>query len=148
VVFGPPIVNAEKVLALHRAGVLDFGVARSPRLSTRDTAGRFELSTDWSGAEAEVLVDARYPTVDRAPLYQGLRRRRMIREFSNSTYRPGAIDMSRNAQYVIDQRGCPNTDIAVYGTPTEGNLIATFNISRDGYATAWAANVLDQLRRS
>jgi hypothetical protein len=152
VVFGPPLVNAEKVLALHRAGILDFSVARNPRLTTRHTTGRFELRTGRpaAAAQVEVLVDARYPTVeiqrDGALLYQGLRRRRMIREFSNRTYRTGAIDMSGSTQYVIDQRGRPNTDIAVYGAPTEGNLIATFTISRDGYATAWAANVLDQLR--
>lgn len=76
----------------------------------------------------------------------------MIREFTNgpagvagSAYCTGAIDMTRDSQYLIDQRGVANSDIAVYGTPTEGNLIATFNISRDGYPAVWAANVLKQL---
>lgn len=158
VVFGPPLINVEKVLALHRAGILDFRVARNPRLLTRHTAGRFELRTSSpaTSARVEVLVDARYPTVeilrDEAPLYQHLRRRRMVREFRNGpagvpdTYRTGAIDMSRNYQYVIDQRGVANSDIAVYGAPTEGNLIATFNIGRDGFASAWASNVVRQLR--
>jgi hypothetical protein len=161
VVFGPPLINVEKVLALHRAGILDFSVARNPRLITRQATGCFELRTSSSpgaSAQVEILVDARYPTVeilrDVTPLYQSLCRRRMIREFRNrsadvagSSYSPGAIDMSRNSQYVINQHGAANADIAVYGAPTEGNLIATFNISRDGYAAVWAANVLKQLRK-
>lgn len=156
-IFGPPLINIEKVLALHRAGLLDFSVARNPRIVARRSTGCFELRTG-SGpgapARAEVFVDARYPTVevrrDASPLYQSLCRRRLIREFTNmsagSTYATGAVDMSRGSHHVIGHRGNANKDIAVYGAPTEGNLIGTFVISRDGYATAWAASVLNQLQ--
>lgn len=157
VVFGPPLINMEKVLALHRAGVLDFSAARNPRVIAHDATGCFELRTSLTAgtsAQAEVLVDARYPTVeilrDVSPLYQSLCRRRMIREFKNvsagTAYAPGAIDMSRDSQYVINHHGEANADITVYGAPTEGNLIGTFVINRDGYATVWAASILEQLR--
>jgi len=154
VVFGPPIISIEKILALHRAGVLDFSVARNPRVVARHTAGCFELrvgSPAGVSAQAEILVDARYPTVeilrDVSPLYQSLSRRGMIREFKNTspdaTYATGAIDMSRESQYVIDRHGEVNADITVYGAPTEGNLIGNFVISRDSYASTWAANLLN-----
>jgi hypothetical protein len=157
VVFGPPLINIEKVLALHRAGILDFSAARNPRIIAHDSTGCFELRTSspaGMSAQADVLVDARYPTVeilrDVSPLYQRLCRRRMIREFKNvsagTAYATGAIDMSRDTHYVINRRGDANADIAVYGAPTEGNLIGTFVISRDGYATLWAASILKQLR--
>jgi hypothetical protein len=157
VVFGPPLISMEKILALHGAGILDFSVARNPRVTARDSIGCFELRTSGpagTSAQAEVLVDARYPTVeivnDVSPLFQNLRRRGMIKEFVNnsagSTYAPGAIDMSNDSHSVIDHRGAPNADISVYGPPTEGNLIGTFVISRDGFARTWAANILGQLR--
>lgn len=157
VVFGPPLVNAEKVLALQRAGLLDFSVARNPRVVADRAAGCFELRTSSpasASADAEILVDARYPTVDigrdGSPLYQGLHARGMIREYRNTssrtTYATGAIDMSRDHHHVIDGSGRTNRDIAVCGAPTEGNLIGNFVISRDGYATVWARHVLNQLR--
>ncbi|HEX6356643.1 FAD/NAD(P)-binding protein [Actinophytocola sp.] len=157
VVFGPPLVNIEKVLALHTAGLLDFSVARNPQVATDHASGCFELTTSSpasASAHAEILVDARYPTIeisrDESPLYQRLRDRGMIREFTNistsATYATGAIDMSREHHHVIDQNGEVNSDIAVCGAPTEGNLIGNFVISRDGYAAVWARNTLAQLR--
>jgi hypothetical protein len=157
VVFGPPIVNIEKVLALHAAGLLDFSVARNPRVVADHASGCFELTTSSpasASAHAEILVDARYPTAeisrDESPLYQRLRGRGMIREFTNistsSAYATGAIDMSRDQHHVIGENGEVNSDIAVCGAPTEGNLIGNFVISRDGYAAVWARNTLEQLR--
>jgi hypothetical protein len=157
VVFGPPVISIEKVLALHRAGILDFSVARNPQIIARERTGCFELRSSLSpgmSAQAEVLVDARYPTVeilrDVSPLYQNLCRRRMIREFRNvsagTAYAPGAIDMTRDSHYVIDRNGDANADIAVYGPPTEGNLMGNFVINRDGFAPVWAANILKQIR--
>lgn len=157
VVFGPPIVSIEKILALHRAGLLDFSVARNPQVAADHATGCFELRTSSpasASAHAEVLVDARYPTVeinrDESPLYQRLRRRGMIREFTNTSagtaYATGAIDMSKEHHYVIDRNGEMNTDITVCGAPTEGNLIGNFVIIRDGYADVWATDILNQLR--
>jgi FAD-NAD(P)-binding len=157
VVFGPPLVNIEKVLALHQAGLLDFSVARSPQVVVDRTTGCFELrasSPASASAQAEVLVDARFPTVeisrDESPLYQRLCRRGMIREFTNvsagAAYATGAIDMSPGHHHVIDRDGEANADIAICGAPTEGNLIGNFVIVRDGYAPVWARTVLAQLR--
>lgn len=157
-VLGPPLVNIEKVLALHRAGMLDFSVARNPRVVMRRSTGSFELigsSPAGASAQAQILVDARCPTVDIvhdvSRLYQNLYRRKMIREFKNESagvaYATGAIDLARHSHHVIDRHGVANSDIAVYGAPTEGNLIGNFVVNRDGYAPAWAANIVEQLRQ-
>jgi FAD-NAD(P)-binding len=160
VVFGPPIVSIEKLLALQRAGILDFSAARNPRVLTDEPSGCFELrceSVPGATARAEILVDARYPRVDilrdATPLYRNLRSRGIIRTFRNKSsvkrvpvYRPGAIDMTEGMRFVVDERGAPNEDIAVIGIPTEGNLLGNFSVTRDNYAGVWAAMILRQLR--
>jgi hypothetical protein len=160
VVFGPPIISIEKLLAIQRAGLLDFSVARSPRVLTDESDGCFELRCDsipGATTRADVLVDARYPPVDidhdATPLYVNLRRRGIVRAFENQSmgvdqapYRPGAIDMTTDTRFVIGAQGTPNEDIAVIGIPTEGNLVGNFSVTRDRWAGVWAREVLRQLR--
>jgi FAD-NAD(P)-binding len=161
VVFGPPIINIEKLLALCKAGILDFSVACNPVISMDESNGCFELRCDKSSgatASAENLVDARYPSVDlaqdAAPLYRNLYRRRMVRAYENrelagdqGVYRPGAIDMTEDTRFVVDGNGGINDDIAVIGIPTEGNVVGNLTLERDDYASTWAAQVIEQLRR-
>ena len=160
VVFGPPIINIEKLLAICKAGILDFSVARSPIISLDEGGSCFRvLSEEISGASitAEILVDTRYPSVnipqDAAPLFRNLCKRRMVREFENSepaqnrcSYRPGAIDMMQTSCFVIDADGQCNEDIAVTGIPTEGNLVGNLTMARDKYSAIWATQVLEQIR--
>jgi hypothetical protein len=160
VAFGPPIINIEKLLALVRAGLLDFSVAQSPRVLTDESSGRFELRCDeipGASAQVEVLVDARYPATDiprdATPLYRNLHRRGMVRAFENrpassdaAAYRPGAIDMTEELRFVLSEEGIGNEDITVIGIPTEGNLVGNLTVARDQYAGVWAANVIGQLR--
>ena len=160
VAFGPPIINIEKLLALQKAGILDFSVARNPQVSTDEANGCFELRCDeipGAIARAEILVEARYPPVnipcDATPLYRNLCRRGMVRAFENRrpvnegfAYCPGAIDMTEGSRFVIDREGAVNEDIAVIGIPTEGNLVGNLTLSRDSYSSIWAAEVMKQLR--
>ncbi len=159
IVFGPPIINIEKLLALVRAGLIDFSVARNPCVSTNESAGCFELKCgDNPGAvrQAEILVDARYPSTnivrDAAPLYRNLQRRGLVRAFENRSpaaelagYVPGAIDMTEASNFVVDGAGVANEDIAVIGIPSEGNLIGNKTIARGDYPGTWAAQVVRQL---
>jgi len=161
VAFGPPVINIEKLLALQRARLLDFSVARSPRVLTDEDKGCFELRCDeisGAHARAEILVDATYPHADiprdASPLYQNLQRRGMVRAYENrlangdgTAYRPGAIDMTEGARFVVGGEGVCNEDIAVIGIPTEGNLVGNLTMGRDAYAARWAAEVISQLRR-
>lgn len=162
VVFGPPIINIEKLLALQKAGLLDFSVACNPEITLDETRGNFKLQNRLQNAKtkteaaAKILVDARYPVTciskDASPLYQNLHHRGMIREFENrleqSSYRPGAIDMTQDSRFVINATGAVNQDIAVIGIPTEGNLVGNLTMGRDKHASVWAAEIIKQLRNN
>lgn len=159
IVFGPPIINIEKLLALTRAGLLDFSVARNPRVQTNEAGGCFELQCEEipdAVMQAEILVDARYPSShllwDASPLYRNLQRRGLVRAYENrsvnpdvSAYCPGAIDMTEGSNFVVDGEGIGNQDISVIGIPTEGNLIGNKTIARGDYPGTWAAEVIRQL---
>ena len=159
VVFGPPIINIEKLLALLRAGLLDFSVAQHPQVLTDEAGGCFVLRSDeipGAVVRAETLVDARYPRAniprDATPLFRNLCRRGMVRAYENrfsgdpAAYCPGAIDMTEGTHFVLNDRGIANEDIAVVGIPTEGNLVGNLTLARDDYAATWAAEVVRQLR--
>ena len=159
IVFGPPIINIEKLLALVRAGLLDFSVARNPQVLTNEAGGCFELQcTEIPDAvrQAEVLVDARYPSThllwDASPLYRNLQRRGLVRAYENRSlspdipgYCPGAIDMTEGSHFVVDGEGIGNEDISVIGIPTEGNLIGNKTIASGDYPGVWATEVIRQL---
>lgn len=159
IVFGPPAINIEKLLALVRAGLIDFSVARNPRVTLDESSGCFELHSGVVPGEAvraEILVDARSPSTnirqDATPLYRNLCRRGMVRAFENRSpgtdeagFCPGAIDMVEGSNFVVDAAGEVNEDIAVIGIPTEGNLVGNKTIVRDGYPGVWAAQVIKQL---
>lgn len=156
--FGPPIINIEKLLSLERAGILEFSVARSPVIRPDDSTGCFELMSEKNGgatAQAEVLVDATYPRVnlarDATPLYRNLQDRGLVRPYQNQSvdrdgpsYCPGAIDMIKGFQFVVDKGGVSNPDIAVIGIPTEGNLVGNLTVTQDDYPGSWAAQVIRQ----
>jgi hypothetical protein len=128
---------------------------------TGESSGCFELRCEeipGASAQAEILIDARYPATDiprdATPLYRNLQRRGMVRAFENRlmsrddyAYRPGAIDMTEESRFVINGEGIGNEDIAVIGIPTEGNLVGNLTVARDPYAGIWAAEVIGQLRR-
>jgi hypothetical protein len=159
IVFGPPIINIEKLAALVRAGLIDFSAARNPCVIANESAGCFELKCDENPKammQVEILVDARYPSTnilwDAAPLYRNLQRRGLVRAFENRSpdmpsYVPGAIDMTEGSNFVVDGEGVVNEDISVTGIPTEGNLIGNKTIARGDYPGIWAAQVVRQLAR-
>jgi methylaspartate mutase epsilon subunit len=159
IVFGPPTINIEKLLALVRGGLIDFSVARNPRVISNESDGCFELRSDEvpnAVMRAGILVDARYPSSnilwDASPLYRNLQRRGIVRAFENrslnpeiSGYRPGAIDMTECSNFVVDGDGVGNKDISVIGIPTEGNLVGNKTIARGDYPGTWAAEIIRQL---
>lgn len=152
VVFGPPVQNAEKILTLARAGIVDFGFARAPEVNLDATSGRFELRSSLPGgarAGADVLIDARclpnHVERDATPLGRALLNRGLIRPFANGSHRPGAIDMTPDTQFVVGVGGTANPDIAVIGIPTEGNLIGNLTVTRAPFSARWAARTIDQL---
>lgn len=160
IVFGPPVINIEKLLALVKARLLDFSMARDPRVITNDNLGSFELKCDeipGAAKQFQILVDARYPSTNLpaevTPLYCNLQRSGMVRAYENRPmgsdsvgYVPGAIDMSEGLNFVINREGILNKDISVIGIPTEGNLVGNKTIARGDFPCIWAAEVIKQLQ--
>ncbi len=159
VVFGPPVINSEKILALTRAGLIDFGVAIDPSIAMDGDNGLFILRSEHTGdcpVSADVLLDARVPDVDierdATRLIRNLRSKGMIRSFENCSvsregqgYRPGAIDMSRGTQFVITRYGEINEDVAVVGIPTENNRVGNKTLVPGEYPGRWARQVIAQV---
>jgi len=157
VVFGPPLINLEKLHALLRAGILDFSCARAPEITTDEKEGKFRLRTRMgSVALADVLIDGRYPQIkleqDASPLYQNLRQRGLVRSFENTDrigsgvgYRPGAIDHTERYHHVIDAQGRAQASLCVIGIPTEGNLLGNFTIVADGFPNTWAGQAVERM---
>ncbi|RMH18042.1 MAG: hypothetical protein D6696_14055 [Acidobacteria bacterium] len=158
--FGPPLANAEKLLALLEAGIWR-PLGPGTQLQTDGGGADFVLVSPATGGTriaVSHLVDARIPKfsvgADRTPLYRSLRRRRLVRPFVNAApddgpYATGAVAISRRDCFVLGRDGRPNPDLTVVGMPTEGILIRNDSILRtnNNYAGIWAANVVAQLRR-
>ncbi|MFT4925959.1 MAG: hypothetical protein ACI8WB_002054 [Phenylobacterium sp.] len=156
IIFGPPVISIEKLLALTRAGLVDFAAAINPQLQLDEANACFTLhcpqltNTPFS---AKVMVDARYPstnlTKDTSSLTRNLLHSGMIRPFinhgANQDYQPGAIDMTPDSQCVIGLDGQVNADICVIGIPTEGNIIGNESVTTGHYPGLWAKQVLAQL---
>lgn len=155
VVFGPPLINLEKLRALADAGLLDFSAARAPRVFADEEAGVFALENECGDVfQAEVLIDGRYPemklTEDATPLYRNLLRRGLVRPFTNQngdgkSYQPGALDHTDGTQRVIDAEGRAHPNLHVIGIPTEGNLLGNFTIVRGEVSDAWARETVARL---
>lgn len=153
-VFGPPIINAQKLLALVRAGIVDLGYAFKPQVITDLKTGQYQLRCSQISnavACADVLIDARYPdvdiSVDSSELFKNLLRRDLIRPLDNSGYQPGAIDMTPDHQFIINGKGIANKNISVTGIPTEGNLLGNKTVTRSVHHRLWANDVVESLRR-
>jgi len=154
--YGPPVKNMKKVLALSKAGVLDFTYAKSATISTDDFDSNFSLHIE-NGQRTQIdyVVNA---TISRAKegrfeneLYQNLLKNGLIREFENiskTSYKPGCIEINK-AGNAIDVNGHVNHDISFYGTPTEGITCDndTLSRTRNDFASIWAKYVCEAIKK-
>ncbi|WP_036155527.1 FAD/NAD(P)-binding protein [Maribacter forsetii] len=153
--YGPPVKNVQKMLALCKAGFLDFTYAKSATISIDDFDSNFSLYME-NGQRTEInyFVNA---TISRAKeggfkneLYQNLLKNGLIREFENkskTSYKPGCIEINK-AGNAIDVNGHVNHDISFYGTPTEGITFDndTLSRTRNDFASVWAKYVCGAIK--
>ncbi|SMO61713.1 2,3-diaminopropionate biosynthesis protein SbnA [Gracilimonas mengyeensis] len=152
VTFGPPIESSEKILALIKAGMLNFRMAQNPSLQTSEDDHTFVLySEDLDESVAtNYLIDARIANVsideNQSLLYKNLQQRGLITLFKNEAqnhvYQPGCAAISREG-FTVDESGNPNPSIACTGTPTEGVTFDNDALSRNrnNFVSDWAAMV-------
>jgi 2,3-diaminopropionate biosynthesis protein SbnA len=152
VTFGPPVGNAKKLVALIRAGLLDFSVARNPTLQMDKQQQQCTLTGSHSDYTVGIngIIDARIPKVSitgqQDALYNTMLDQQLISPFQNTgpehSYAPGSLAMTAEG-FTIDGQGHVNEAIAVTGTPTEGVTFDndTLSRSRNNTVSAWAASV-------
>ena len=143
--FGPPPLNARKILALANAGVLNFSMSRNPRLVTGD--GQLELvgrDNKHLSITADAFINATMPgnrgeTENLAPVYRSLIKGGLARFYDRDGYRLGCLEFDTKGR-LIDTEGRPGK-IHLYGTPTEGIVFDNDSLSREAndFGEPWAA---------
>ncbi len=151
--FGPPLINSRKILALCRAGLIDFSFSRDPDI-TAAPDGEFQLNcrTANESIRCDALIDARIPrhraSADPAPLYRRMIERGLARLYVNrntgspangDAFCPGCIEITATGELVA-RDGEVEPRITVYGTPTEGLTWDNDTLSRrhNDFASRWA----------
>lgn len=145
--YGPPVKNSQKILALCKAGLLDFSFAKSASITVNEELNSFSLKVE-NGQETEIDYHIN-ATISRAKgkgfeneLYENLKRNKLIVEFENklnTSYKPGCLTLNHQGN-PINENGLINPNITFYGTPTEGITFDndTLSRTRNDFATGWA----------
>ncbi|APQ16237.1 FAD/NAD(P)-binding protein [Maribacter hydrothermalis] len=154
--YGPPVKNMQKMLALCKAGILDFSYVKSASISFNDDKSKISLHIkNGQATDISYLVNA---TISRGKeggfkneLYQNLVENGLIREFENKLitgYKPGCIEINEVGN-AIDKNGNVNTDISFYGTPTEGITCDndTLSRTRNNFASVWAKSTCRAIKK-
>jgi len=154
--YGPPVKNMQKMLALCKAGIIDFTFAKSAAISKNNSKDMFNLYIE-NGQETEInyIINA---TISRAKeggfeneLYKNLLKNGLVREFENKLntgYKPGCVEINEDGN-AIGGDGNVNTDISFYGTPTEGITCDndTLSRTRNDFASVWAKSTCEAIKK-
>lgn len=151
--YGPPVKNMQKMLALCKAGVLDFTYAKSATISRNESKNNFSLRID-NGQETEINYSIN-GTISRAKkggfeneLYQNLNKNGIIQKFENTSYIPGCLEINDKGN-PVSETGIVNNDITFYGTPTEGITCDndTLSRTRNDFASVWAKATCEAIKK-
>lgn len=160
ITFGPPLPQAQRLLALARAGLVDFGCAPEGEATPDETTGGYRISSSRTGGATEEvswMIDARIPPPDvsrsASPLLSRLYRRGWIRPFENvgpgnERYHAGGIDIVAGAARVRDGEGCPVPGVSAMGYVLGGWTFTTDSLLRDvnDLTPGWASHVAERAR--
>ncbi|SIR32956.1 FAD/NAD(P)-binding protein [Maribacter ulvicola] len=154
--YGPPVKNMQKILALCKAGILDFTYVKSASITRNESKNNFSLYLE-NGKETDINYSIN-ATISRAKegefeneLYQNLLKNGLIREFENKLkagYKPGCVAINKDGN-AINEDGTINTTISFYGTPTEGITCDndTLSRTRNDFATVWAKATCEAINK-
>jgi uncharacterized NAD(P)/FAD-binding protein YdhS len=135
--FGPPRQRNEELLALIKAGIVDWAGGPGARVVTDGSTGHFAIETAFAGTvarvNADVLIKARLdafsPLTDSSPLTRNLLRNGLIEPHFNGNYHPGGLDIDRDG-HPLTGTGFPLREVWVLGYPTEGVRFYTHALPR------------------
>ena len=148
--YGPPITNAKKILAIAKAGYINFDYCFSAKVKCTEDGFLLKAQSDKT-INLDYLVDARIPKIslkeNPSLLYKNLLNKGIASPFENgsllgASYTPGCIGINRNG-YLINTDNILLEDILVTGTPTEGVTYDndTLSTSRNDFVSSWAKKV-------
>jgi uncharacterized NAD(P)/FAD-binding protein YdhS len=135
--FGPPRRRNVELLALIKAGILDWAGGPGARVVADAATGHFAIETAFAGTaariNADVLIKARLdtfsPLTDSSPLTRNLAGNGLIEPYRNGSYHPGGLDIDRNGR-PIASGGFPLYGVWALGYPTEGVHFYTHALPR------------------
>lgn len=145
--FGPPPVNAAKLLALVRAGLVDARHLRGGALRTSEGITTLESPNDAAALDVEVVIDAVLPEAGALGSHQDL----FAELLEDGWVR---IAAGRRGIEIADDASCLGADgtktpgLAAIGRPTEDSVIDNDTLSRDRHPQPgrWAQRVIGEAR--
>ena len=157
--YGPPLENMYKILAILKAGILDFSYGKSPKIDQLPN-GKFELDNFSLETNKKAItdyhIDARIPKMklpeQSSLLYKNLFEEGKMQVFQNidetGIYETGGMDLTREG-HPISKEGKQLNNITIYGTPTEGVTFDndTLSRNRNDFSSVWANGVVDHLNK-
>ncbi len=157
IAYGPPVITMKKMLALAKAGILDFSYCHAPVVEYAEDIRKYRLSlASQTPVSVDYLVNARIPRYNvsdhPSPLFANLITNGLARPYINQeaeqAFCPGCIELNRNGN-PVDYEGNPVLQITLTGTPTEGITFDNDTLSRkrNDFVSAWAARVADTLTK-
>jgi len=145
IAFGPPPVNAAKLLALGRAGVVDLGHTRSALDSAR---GSTRLRGEGASIEVDVVVDAVLPGPGATAVHQPPIDQLIADGLARVAPGRRGLELTPDATCVA-ATGEPTPGLAAIGRPTEDWVIGNDTLSRSlhDWPDRWARRVIARAGR-
>jgi len=155
IAYGPPVKNMKKMLALAKAGILDFDFVKGATFEVDESTDTYGLLKGGSQKEQAIdyLINARIPRNNEnetpSPLYCAILQKGIGKKFRNTrggTYTPGCLNMDSRGR-LIAADGIVDEAISLYGTPTEGLTLDNDTLSRkrNNLASQWAIDVAQSI---
>ncbi len=148
--FGPPVVNAEKLLAIAESGILKFHLGRNTHLKFYSDEIHIYSEQTQASFKIDALIDARIPKNDFdtgvSLLYKNLLHRKLAKPFQNKAHKPGCVSINTGGQ-LLGHDGRIISNIALMGTPTEGITLDNDSLSRkrNDFSRLWGKRVVAAL---
>ncbi len=138
--FGPPAINAAKLLALIDAGRVDLSHVAGARMTT--TAGRTSICGDDGGHEVDVVIDAVLPGPGvGTPLLERL----VADGYARIAAGQRGLEVTADAACVA-RDGAASLGLSAIGRPTEDSVIGNDTLDRTlhPHADRWARRVSER----
>lgn len=148
VCFGPPVINAEKLVELIRSGKLLFNFSSPPQVKINEGHVLLENEAHES-IKCDALIYAHIPKANLPttvhPLYSPLISRGIAKLYSNGSHETGAIKINDRGR--VTGKRANKLALFAYGTPTESNVLDNDSLSRwvHNYAEDWSEFVIDKI---